>query len=94
MYKSLEKIVEILAWIFIVLVFLVLGAGVGFVLNYVIGGLLGMVVASIAGVIVAIMGVRIANKAYKNKGTLYLLSRTSTSRNLDDKIADEEEVTG
>lgn len=81
----LETISEMWGWIVIVLAFVGLGVGGYLVLSYLIKGVLGNIIGAFTGAITVFIGIKIANRAYKGKGTIFVLSRTIATPELDKK---------
>ena len=85
MSKILEKLSEIFGWIQIVFSVLLLAGIVGVVLFLKVNEALGVIV----GVVILVLGIYIACRAYKSKGTIHLLSRTMATPELDNKEEDQ-----
>ena len=84
-FKTFEKITEIAGWIRIVISFILLGVLLGLVIHYFIDNSIGLIVSIIVVIFVILFGIAAANKAWKGKGTVHLLSRVIASPELDDE---------
>jgi hypothetical protein len=82
--RVFEKIFEVIGWILIVLSPLGLGLLGGWILYYYLGGMSGIIFGFSFALLGLILGIRWANKAYKGKGTISLLSRVSATPELDE----------
>ena len=82
-FKKFEFLSELYGWFRIVLSFLIIGGILGAIAYYYIKGILGICIGIFIGVAGLITGVIVATKAWKKGGTMYLLSRTMASPELD-----------
>jgi hypothetical protein len=87
--KKFENLSELFGWLQIAVTFLAIGSGFGLVAACIIGGIAGIIGGTVAGSIIFLIGVYIATKAYKGKGTIHVVSRTMASPELDDTAPDE-----
>ena len=83
----LEKAAELWGWLIIVIAFIGLGIGATFSTIYFISGIAGKIIGLLLAFVIVILGIYIATKQYRGKGTMHALSRTIASPDLDN--ADE-----
>jgi hypothetical protein len=81
--KLLEKISEILGWLYIALALSAIGALAGYAVYYFIPSSLGIVLGVATATVGMVGGILAATRAYKRKGTVHLLTRTMASPELD-----------
>ncbi len=82
-FKIAETITEIIGWIAIVISFTLLGILVALVINYNFHTTIGLIIAILIGTLLALVGIKVAGKSYKGKGTVTFLSRVNASPDLD-----------
>ncbi len=85
MRRTFEKTSEIFAFTVLVLVFAAIGIFSFFLLAYLIIGAIGMVIGIMTGAVIIVLGIRRTIIAYKKEGTMYLLTRSAASPEVDNK---------
>jgi len=84
-----EKISEIWGGIILFFPFLTIGAFAGFIAYKKISGTTGLILGVLLAIIFILIGIYIVVKSYRGKGTIYVISRTIASPELDKKENDD-----
>ena len=91
MLHRFEKLSEFLGWLRIVVSFTLIGAGIGAGIYYPEPNRLRFIIGTCIAAIGVLHGIIVATPAWKGKGTMWLLSRTIASPELDrDSSADRQ----
>jgi hypothetical protein len=85
MFKILEKISEIIGWFQIVISPFLIACGIGCIVYYNFENRYGLISAISIAIIGLILGILLATRMYKTKGTVWFLSRVMASPELDNK---------
>ena len=84
-FKTLDKISEIFGWIKIVFSLTLLGTAIGSLIYYFSQNIVGLIIGIAVSLFALIRSIFYANKIWKTKGTVWLVSRVSATPELDEE---------
>ena len=89
-YYYFERLAELWGWIIIVASFVGLAIIGGLISRWLIEGTLGIVLGVFLGIVILSIGIYIATKYYKGKGTIFVISRTIATPELDKEDSNDD----
>jgi uncharacterized protein YebE (UPF0316 family) len=81
-----DSLFEVFGWFQIVFSLLIIGCLIGLVIYILMQNIFGLAIAIGVAILGLIIGIKVATKAWKGKGTINLISRKSATPELDDTV--------